>query len=135
MANLDLKLQVPEVVRRQDWTISMSPSDLGDACERKVTYHEARLAHWESELEKARRAESRSKRIQDIQVTGGVQRQIVFDQAKTSRRVLCEGKVKSHKESAEEFRGWRAFFRVGTHSYHLTHSDVIYFGIGDSADT
>jgi hypothetical protein len=116
---------------RDEWKFRYTCSDLIAPTEAKAKHHRERETFWTGELEKAKeKVRSGGAVVREHPISGGTRMQVMIDPEVQGRANECAEKVRSHRESAEEYERWLRVFRGnGDASVELDAKDVEFFGL------
>lgn len=123
-------------MKRKEHTFLFSATDICKAARDEAEYHEARIAYWEEEYDKAVAIVEKTAgaRVDKRPITGGYQVDVVVDYgdpAAYRRMQQSFSKIQSHREDAEQFRtDERVYGSQDGRQYELDTEDVHHFRLG-----
>jgi hypothetical protein len=125
------------MAKRRDWAFPFTVSALVGACEKRLAYHEERLAFWNAAAAAAD-ADLRAHGIElrDYPVTGGQRVEAVLDPGRHSRYAECQGKQREHRARADEYRAYLVGLACAgtTDTYDLDADDIVWLGLADMGE-
>ena len=121
---------------RDKHTFHFKGSQIASCAAKEADYHEERRTWWDGEYEKAvARAKDAGVQVNEYNVTGGKQAQVVIDPSATARIAESYQKRESHRQSADRFRIEAAAYATQSDRvYECDPSDVVYFRLAGGVD-